>query len=125
MDLHRVKELSVRYTFSNNSDLISLLKADKEYPSVYAVDTELKVTKIHPLASTREAIRAAIRLFLEPKHIEVPESEKKDIFRGKWMEADVPDMAAFMHERERKALKERVKKMGDVVFQVDLETVLR
>lgn len=125
MDLHRVKELVVRYAFSNNSELINLLKASDEFPSVYVIDRDKKVQKINALASTREGFRAAIRLFLEPKHIEVPTSEKQNIFRGKWIEAEVPDMSSFVHEKERKALKERLRKMGDVVFQMDLESVLR
>lgn len=125
MDLHRVKEISVKYAVNDNQGLVSFLNAGSEYPYLYAIDRNLKVQKLEALDSTRGAFRAAIRLFLEPKHIEVPTSKKNNIFRGKWMEADVPDMAAFMHERERKALKERVRRMGDVVFQMDLETVLR
>lgn len=125
MDLHQVKELSVKYAFNDNENLVKILKTENEYPHLFAVDRNLNVQKLKALASTRDAFRAAIRLFLEPKHIDVPVSEKQNVFRGKWMEADVPDMASFMHERERKALKERVRKMGDVVFQMDLETVLR
>lgn len=125
MDLHRVKELSVKYAYNDNKDLVHFLKAGDKYPQLFAVDRDLKVQEVKTLASTREASRAAIRLFLEPKHIDVPTSEKQEIFRGKWMEAQVPDMASFMHERERKALKEKVKKMGDVVFQMDMEAALR
>lgn len=125
MDLHRVKDITIRYSFNNNTELIKFLGANDEYPSLYVVDRNFKIEKIVTLASTREAFRAAIRLFLEPKHIKVPESDHDKIFQGKWMEAAVPDMASFMHERERKALKDRVKKMGDVVFQMDLETALR
>lgn len=125
LDLHRVKELNVRYAYNDNKDLVHFLKADEKFPQLYAIDRDLKVQGIQAMASTREAFRAAIRLFLEPKHIDVPTSEKHEIFRGKWMEANVPDMASFMHERERKALKEKIKKMGDVVFQMDLEAALR
>lgn len=125
MDLHRVKEISVKYALNDNKGLISFLKAGNEYPYLYAIEHNSKVQKLQALDSTRDAFRAAVRLFLEPKKIEVPVSKEHNLFRGKWMEADVPDMAAFMHERERKALKTRVMKMGDVVFQMDLETVLR
>lgn len=125
LDLHRVKELSVRYAFNNNTDLANLLKTSNKYPSLFAVDRGSKVQKIETEDSTRESFRIAVRLFLEPRHIKVPESEIKNIYRGKWIDAEVPDMASFMQERERKALKEKVKKMGDVIFQMDLETVLR
>lgn len=125
IDLHRVKEVVVRYTSKNNTDLVKLLEAGGEFPSLFAVDRELKFQKIEPLSPTREAFRSAIRLFLEPQQIRVPEIQRNDVFSGKWRQNDVLDMASFMHERERKALKERVKKMGDVVFQMDLETVLR
>lgn len=125
MDLHKIKQIAIRYSFNNNSELIHLLNANDQYPHLFAIDRNLNVHKVNIFDTTREAFKTAIRIFLEPKHINIPLGEKKEIFKGKWMDAEVPDMSSFMHERERKALKERIKRMGDVIFQMDLETTLR
>lgn len=125
MDFHKMKDFVIRYAFQNNTELLKLLGVSKT-PILLSIDRDYNHQTISVDSSTREAYRIAISQFLKPKHIDVaPQNENKNIFRGKWKDYNIPDMASFMHQREREALKERLKKMGDVVFQMDLETALR
>ncbi|XP_018569842.1 sulfhydryl oxidase 2 isoform X1 [Anoplophora glabripennis] len=125
MDLHHINDFIVRYAFNNNSELVNTLNVNK-YPALFAIEKGSSPQKLNSITSDREGFKIAIRSFLIPKNINVPLNDtNKQIYKGKWVEAQVPDMTSFMQEREREALKEKVKKMGDVVFQMDLETALR
>ncbi|KAJ8939110.1 hypothetical protein NQ318_005930 [Aromia moschata] len=99
MDLHKIKDFIVR-----DNTLQSLESND----------------------ATREAYKIAIHNYLLPKHIDIPVgNNNKTIFTDKWVNAPLTDTVAFMQDRERLELMAKVKKMGDVVFQMDLETALR
>ncbi|CAH1179070.1 unnamed protein product [Phaedon cochleariae] len=124
MDFHKIRDISISYSFNNNTDLVKMLKLSK-FPAIFSVAQDLTFQSLNPSASSREAYKISISQFLKPKHITVPVNVKKEIFEGKWLENKAMDMKEFMHEREREALKEKIKKMGDVVFQMDLETALR
>lgn len=125
MDLHRINVFTVRYTFNNNSELVNSLNV-KKFPALIAIGKDNSLQLLNATTADRDGFKTAIRSFLVSKHINVPINDtNKQIFRGKWADAQVPDMAAFIQEREREALKQKIKKMGDVVFQMDLETALR
>lgn len=125
VDLQKMKEFIVRYGFSDNSELVRKLNVNK-FPALFVLGRDNTLQAVNAADATREGYKAAIHNYLLPKHINVPvDNKNKSIFTGKWLDAPVPDMTAFMQERERQALKEKVKKMGDVVFQMDLETALR
>nr|CAI5850661.1 unnamed protein product [Callosobruchus analis] len=124
MDLYKIKNIEVTYTYDNNTDLVNHLKL-KEFPQLYVIRRGDEMKSITVSSPTRDAYRKAIKDFLMPRHIPVSAEGGKDIFTGKWADVEVPDMATFMHKKEQQALKERIKKIGDVVFQMDLETTLR
>lgn len=128
MDLQKVSEIIVRSVkiiettdaFKNNYHITSI-------PKLLAVNrADKSVQHFNTETSSREALILQIKKFLTPKGIEISDlNTTSDIFKGKWIENEVPDIAALLEERERQALRLRVKQMGDVVFQMDLETALR
>lgn len=128
MDLRKVPEIIVRSVkiieitdaFKTNYHITSI-------PKLLAVNFSEKVVHhFNTEMSTREALILQIKEFLTTKGIEISNvNTTNDIFKGKWIENQVPDIAALLEERERQALRLRVKQMGDVVFQMDLETALR
>ncbi|KAJ8929359.1 hypothetical protein NQ314_017963 [Rhamnusium bicolor] len=125
MDLHKIKDFVVRYAYNNNTELVKSLNINK-FPALYVIGRDNTFQALNSITDNRESYKATIRTFLIPKHINVPLDDKNNkMYTGKWADAPVPDMTAFMQEREREALKEKVKKMGDVIFQMDLETALR
>ncbi|CAH1987738.1 unnamed protein product [Acanthoscelides obtectus] len=124
MDLHKIKNIKVKYTYDNNTDLVDELK-QKDFPQLYVFGRKGD-RKLVPISEhSRDGYTKAIKGFLKDRHIAVSAEGSKNLFAGKQAEAEVPDMATFLHKKEQDALKERVKKIGDVVFQMDLETTLR
>jgi thiol oxidase len=124
LDLHKTPSIVVRHTFSNNTGLLNNYAIGR-LPTVMSVD---RSNNYQLLASSgsRQEIKTVIANFLQNKHLRVTdESPKQEIFTGKWLDVEVPDMSSLIQERARQALKERIKLMGDVVFQMDLETALR
>lgn len=127
MDFNKhLKDFTIRRAFNNNSDLVLLLKVEK-VPSLYVVKKDLSVQLIENAQPSREGFNDAIRHYLANENINIPQEKRNntEIFTGKWKDVQVPSMEEFLREKERQALKERVKQMGDVVFQVDLESALR
>ncbi|RZC37276.1 Evr1 Alr and/or Thioredoxin domain containing protein [Asbolus verrucosus] len=126
LDLHKTPNIIVRYAFSNNSDLVSHFRINK-FPVVISLDHNNNHQIFNIGSNSREQLKAVIGNFLLSKRIKVTDDtpKNKEIFTGKWLDAEVPDMSSLIQERARQALKERIKKMGDVVFQMDLETALR
>lgn len=122
LDLHKINSFAIRYAFNNNTHLLNELHVE-QIPSLVAFKRNKKPEIIPVTTQTRVGLQTAIRAYLLPENINVPFGETRNIFNVE--EAQVPDMSAFIKDKERQALKERIKKMGDVVFQVDLETVLR
>lgn len=125
LDLHRVSNIVVRYSPSNNTDLHQKLSVT-DLPTMVAVSRSGKLKHFTQSSKSRDEIRNAIRQHLADEGIQLPEEPKKqDMYTGKWVEIEVPDMQSLMEAREFQQLKQRIKKMGDVVFQMDLETALR
>ncbi|KAJ8922380.1 hypothetical protein NQ315_004323 [Exocentrus adspersus] len=125
MDLHRINDSIVRYAFNNNTELVNSLNV-KKTPALFVLGRQDPLQPLSTVTADRDGYKTAMRSFLISKHINVPlVNSNKEIYTGKWADSQVPDMTAFLQEREREALKEKIKKMGDVVFQMDLETALR
>lgn len=125
LDLHKTTSILIRYALNNNTALLNKLQITT-YPTVIALDRNNNFEILPHNSNTREDIKSAIITFLLSKQVKVTDdTPKKEIFRGKWVDAPVPDMAALMQERAKTILREKIKKMGDVVFQADLETALR
>ncbi|KAJ8975173.1 hypothetical protein NQ317_011076 [Molorchus minor] len=125
MDLHRIKDIVVKYTFNNNTDLVKSFKADL-FPALYVMERGNTLQLLNSGSATRESYKVFIHNYLLPKNINVPvDNKNKSIFTGKWLDAPIQNISAVMQERELENLMEKVRKMGDVVFQMDLETALR
>ncbi|GJQ87981.1 hypothetical protein Trydic_g12910 [Trypoxylus dichotomus] len=125
MDLHAVSNIVIRYSYPNNTALVNKLKATK-FPTMLVIDANKSVQKFADGLKTRESMKMAIKNFLQPKHINIPEQEARtEIFTGKWLEAEVPDIDSLFEARQKKLLKDKIKRMRDPVFQMDLETALR
>lgn len=125
MDLHKVPEVIIRSVKQENNDFIQNYHISS-YPKVLVVNRfDKSVVHFDNDITTRETILKAIKDFLKPKGIEISEEKKDNLFKGKWIENEVPDIAALLEARERQTLRQKVKQMGDVVFQMDLETALR
>lgn len=125
LDLHKVGNIAVRYSLPNNTQLYQSLSATTP-PIMVAADRNGRLRHFTEHVNSRDKIRDVIRKFLIERGIRLPEEpQKKDIYTGKWVEIEVPDMQSLMEAREFEQLKQRIKKMGDVVFQMDLETALR
>lgn len=122
LDLHKTP-IVVRYTFSNNTGLVNSFGINA-FPVVLSFDRNNNY-QIHK-AGSRQDIKNVISQYLQMKHLKVTdETPRKEIFTGKWIDVQVPDMSSLIQERAKQALKERIKSMGDVVFQMDLEIALR
>lgn len=126
LDLHNINNISIRSVEETNKKIFQNQNINS-FPAVIIIDTHDKSVKNMKLDSyTRENVNKAVKEYLKEQGITVPEEQKKNnTFHGKWLENPVPDLAALLEAREKQALLQRVKKMGDVVFQVDLETALR
>ncbi|KAJ3661101.1 hypothetical protein Zmor_005517 [Zophobas morio] len=116
MDLHRTSEIAVTYSLQNNTELINNLKVET-FPSLYAVDRSNNAKIFTEGIKTRTELKETIGTFLKDKGIKLIE-----IVPSKLQNSSVdPDP----NQRSRTILRQYVKKMGDVVFQRDLEAALR
>ena len=123
LDLHKTHTIVVRYVNSNQTNLANL--GVTVVPTVIAMDRNHR-SEMFTIVESRDEIRNSISRFLNNKRVQVTDdTPRQEIFTGKWLDVKVPDMATLIQERSRQALKERIKRMGDVVFQMDLETALR
>lgn len=124
LDLADVPQIAVKYAQAQNKDLLKFLSVTKTPHMIVLSDTNESQQFAEGLNS-RESFKMAIQKFLVPKEITVPVKSNENIFTGKWIEAEVPDISSLLEAREKKALRDKIKKMGDVVFQGDLESTLR
>lgn len=124
LDLQKIPDIAVRSVIKNNTQFVTSHHINT-FPFLIVATREKSIEPIRTESHSREHLVQAIKEYLKTKGIKTPEEEKKEKFRGKWIENQVPDLAALLEARERQALLQRVQKMGDVVFQVDLETALR
>lgn len=126
LDLHKTPNITIRYSQTTNALLIEKYGLDK-FPVLISQDRSGS-RRIHHIddVNNRGQLKVVLKQYLESKKIPITdETPKKEIFTGKWLDVEVPNMASLIKERARQALKERVKNMGDAVFQMDLETALR
>lgn len=125
LDLHSISHnITIRYVLHNNTELANALSITT-FPAMVVYGKDETYEKFDGTYNSREGFRTVIKKFLKPRGLDVPEPTPKNIYTGKWLEAPVPDMMSLMEAREFAALNQRISRMGDVVFQVDLETALR
>lgn len=118
MDLHKIK--NIRFSFSNNTELINKFGI-KDFPALIFVEKD-ETFQIIKTEGKREAYRTAIEKYVHPKKVI---SDYNIVKLDHHDNTNEPSMNEFLETREKQALKERIKKMGDVVFQMDLEAALR
>lgn len=124
LDLHKMPNISVISVVKNNTQFVQGQHITT-FPTILVVNKDKSSQHLTTASNNREGIITTIKQYLSNKGIAIPTDPPKDKFRGKWIENDVPDLAALLEAREKQALLKRVKQMGDVVFQMDLETALK
>ncbi|KAB0796969.1 hypothetical protein PPYR_11030 [Photinus pyralis] len=124
MDLRHVPNVIVK-SAGNNSELLAATGV-KLLPALLIVDEKNNVKVLQEALPSTDIARNTIKEYLSSMHISIPNvTLKGELFTGKWINAKVPDMSELMEAREKENLRQRIKQMGDVVFQADLETALR
>ncbi|KAF7273265.1 hypothetical protein GWI33_014013 [Rhynchophorus ferrugineus] len=113
MDLHRSSNIVTHYAFSNNTNLVTKLDAAK-FPSVYLVNREKQFEHLSLYNTDKTSIIEVIKESLKHRHIELVLNQTSQ-----------GSSNTFEKKKDVNALIEKVKTMGDVVFQMDLETTLR
>lgn len=124
LDLHSISSLQVRGVTSENEPLTIMLGVNK-FPTLIALSRDGSQQTINVRYPTREGMRKAIREFLTLKGITINVSENPDEHPGEWMKAEGPDILDIVEQAREKSELEDIKALGDVLFQLDLETALR
>ncbi|XP_012258379.2 sulfhydryl oxidase 2-like [Athalia rosae] len=121
LDLHKFDSLQVRGVTSENEPLTISLGVNK-FPTVIALGRDGTQQTINARYLTREGLRKAIKDFLMLTGIVIgnPEDHSKDGTLTKSTEA--PNK--IEEAKDEKELEE-IRTIGDVLFQLDLETALR
>lgn len=124
LDLKSIPQIAVKYT--NYSQIPQALQITT-FPAMIVLSDDNKSHQFASGLTSRESLKMAILKFLKQTDVTIPEQESRDdeIYTGKWINAQVPDMNSLIEARERKAQLDRARAMGDVIFQMDLETALR
>lgn len=125
LDLANVPLIAVRYALSDNVALLKNLGASNNLLPYMVVLSDTNESVQFTNLNSRENLKMTIHKFLKPKDINVPSGGTELIYTGKWLDENVPDISSLIEARERKTLRDKIKKMGDVIFQGDLETALR
>lgn len=129
IELSKTSLIAIKYARASNTDLIKNLGIIN-LPHLLVVSDSNESEHFPNNLNSREGFKTAVLTFLKTKSITVTNGDNDNkstekIFTGKWLDAKVPDITSLLEARERKVLREKIKKMGDVVFQGDLETALR
>ncbi|RZC33846.1 Evr1 Alr and/or Thioredoxin domain containing protein [Asbolus verrucosus] len=118
LDLHKTLGIAIRYAFNNHSGLVNNLPIDK-FPGVVVLDRNNSIHVLPGVINDIKQLKSAIAIFLSDKGIkifeEIPSKTKNPTNKP------TPDPK----QKARTLLKQRIQKMGDVVFQMDLESAVR
>nr|CAI5816902.1 unnamed protein product [Callosobruchus analis] len=115
MFYHNVPEIAVRYSYDNNTMLLSALNV-RTTPSLLVVKKDGSFNVLTVYSSDTDGFRTAIERFLKSANITVPKVEAK-------YKTDTSTGAKPEHDD--KNLISEIKRIGDAVFQGDLESALR
>lgn len=124
LDLHNISSVQVRGVTSENEPLTIMLGVNK-FPTLIALGRNGTQQTINVRYPTREGMRKAIKEFLTLKGITIDMYNNPDEHPGDWMKADVPDVLDIMEQTRQKKEQDEIRGLGDVLFQLDLETALR
>lgn len=116
---HKVREIMVTYSFDNNSALIDKL-GENDLPLVITISRGNSYKNYLKVKNINDVVKH-IEDFLERNKIEIPKDDIKEDKR------EQQENEGFNLDKNEDRLKliTKLKKMGDVVFQMDLETTLR
>lgn len=119
IDFHQIKDVVIRYSFSNNTKLIDFLGSN-QLPSMYTIDRAFNVLHLNSFTLNQEGFGKTILHYLNSKNVQVPENIDNE-FKVKITDEEKVNVNGSNLD----ILIEQVKQIGDVVFQADMETVLR
>ncbi|KAG5897427.1 hypothetical protein JTB14_032117 [Gonioctena quinquepunctata] len=115
LDFHKVKEAVVRYSFVNDTKIRKDL-----FPALYSVAKGYAPLFLSIPSADRLGFRMKITQYLSLENITVTEFHMHPHETPSFSDPQVTNTT-----QSELNLVEKIKKMGDVVFQVDLETALR
>ncbi|KYB26006.1 Sulfhydryl oxidase 1-like Protein [Tribolium castaneum] len=118
LDLHKTPNVTIRHALNNNTKLVKNLQIGK-FPTLVIIDRNNNTQIVTENIEHKKELKATIADYLAKKGLKVCETtpEKK----GHLSLDPHPDPK----QRSRTLLRQKIKKMGDAVFQMDLETSLR
>lgn len=122
LDLSTMQGVEIRSVLSEN-EILARLMGVHTFPSLVLIEhLKTESEHLHPEENTRESFRRTIKSYLEAKGFIVPQEPKLvEIIQPK----EVPSFAELAKAQETEKHIKKMKKMGDVVFLVDLENALR
>lgn len=124
LDLYPVQSIHVRTAYSDNKGLLLRLPT-VSYPTLYVVERNNNRHQFLSHGSSRdsrESMYHAVKEFLAPKGIIVPEKANVSVEN---LDIDVSKIMERIQMKEELKKKLQSKDLSDVVFQVDLEGALR
>ncbi|KAJ3661102.1 hypothetical protein Zmor_005518 [Zophobas morio] len=116
LDLHKIPAVAVRYSSVNNSVLKTNLGIEN-YPTILVLDKNNK-SEIFKNATTSDEIKSTVSDFLQSKGINLEMHLSEDNTTSNNTDLHLDRLPVTL-------LRQHIKKMGDVVFQADLEAALR
>ncbi|XP_017773432.1 PREDICTED: sulfhydryl oxidase 2 [Nicrophorus vespilloides] len=123
LDFNAYKEICVRYATTENEALTKKFKI-QSYPFMTVLTDSNTSHDFNGQLKSREDFRTAIIEYVNPSLV-IKKNDDSGLFTGKWVNAEVPDIGSLIEAISKKQLRDKVKKMGNVVFQADLESALR
>nr|XP_023030357.1 sulfhydryl oxidase 2-like [Leptinotarsa decemlineata] len=115
MDFHEVKDIVVRYSYVNDTKLNKDL-----FPALYALEKGGILEFLSIPSAAREGFQMKISQYLMAKNVTVPKFSTSLNLSGN----RTKPQSLNISDNEVQ-LREKIRQMGDVVFQVDFESVLR
>lgn len=115
LDLHKTPNITIRHSLKNNTDLINNLHIEY-FPKLISVDRGNNLKIFNEKFRNKNDLKGTIKEFLETKGLRLVET--------------IPEKLKHLSVSSNKThgntlLRQRIKKMGDVIFQMDLEAALR
>lgn len=114
IDLHKTSNIVVKYSLYNNSELSTTLEIE-QFPTLLIFDQNNSSKKITEKIDTKVKLKEAIRLFLRSNDIEIIEEVPKKKYQINNVDRNLIN---------QQNLRLKIKNMGDIIFQRDLEAAL-
>lgn len=120
LDLHKLRnDVVIRYAFNNNTQLWNYLGSN-QLPAMYAMDRNLTLMYLNSFTLDSDGFGKTIVQYLVSKGIKIPE-----VIIANMNENMVLVDSNAKNTTESDMVMDKIKQMGDVVLQGDLETAIR